>query len=81
MSATKVILVIILTTITMGTIKSQTTKSVEQARGLNVGVPAPTFKAFDAKGNLFSLQHALKEGPVVIIFYRGFWCPVCYLSY
>jgi len=25
----------------------------------------------------FTLSEALKKGPVVVIFYRGQWCPVC----
>lgn len=42
-----------------------------------MGVNAPIFKALDADSNQFSLEHALIKSPVVIIFYRGFWCPVC----
>lgn len=35
------------------------------------------FSAIDAGKNIFSLKEALTNGPVVIIFYRGFWCPFC----
>lgn len=56
---------------------SQTTNGVEKAKGLKVGEQAPNFLAMDADSNQFELQKALKKGPVVLVFYRGFWCPVC----
>jgi len=58
-------------------LKSQTERKVEEANGLNVGIQAPMFSAIDADSNLFVLSEEIKSGPVVIIFYRGFWCPVC----
>lgn len=61
----------------ISTLKSQTVKSVNEAHGLTVGTSAPTFSAIDADSNPFSLEEALKKGPVVLIFYRGYWCPVC----
>ncbi len=50
--------------------------------GLKPGDKAPDFTAHDTEGNKVSLVNELKNGPVVIIFYRGQWCPVCnrYLS-
>lgn len=50
--------------------------------GLKPGDSAPDFSASDAEGKLVSLAEELEAGPVVIIFYRGEWCPVCnrYLS-
>ena len=50
--------------------------------GLKPGDAAPDFSAKDANGNKVTLQEELKNGLVVIIFYRGEWCPVCnrYLS-
>ena len=61
----------------IGELISQTEKSVEDAHGINVGESAPMFTAIDADSNQFSLKDELKNGHVVIIFYRGFWCPVC----
>lgn len=52
-------------------------RKAEEAEGLKVGTLAPDFKASDQKGYEYHLQNALKEGPVVMIFYRGHWCPVC----
>ena len=56
---------------------AQPYRSASQAQGLSTGVKAPDFQAIDSKGNIFKLEEALKEGPVVIVFYRGHWCPVC----
>lgn len=48
-----------------------------QPRGLNINDAAPVFTAKDQNGKQFSLTKALEQGPVVLIFYRGFWCPYC----
>jgi peroxiredoxin len=56
---------------------AQEKRRAEDAKGLTVGTKAPTFSAIDADNTEFKLSKALKKGPVVLIFYRGFWCPVC----
>ena len=66
-----------ITIMAVTTINSQTEKSVKDVYGLSVGETAPKFYAMDADSNQFSLEEALKKDPVVLIFYRGFWCPVC----
>jgi peroxiredoxin len=50
--------------------------------GLKPGDTAPDFSARDVNNNMVTLAKELENGPVVIIFYRGEWCPVCnrYLS-
>lgn len=45
--------------------------------GLKVGDVAPMFKAKDQNGKTVKLKQALKKGPVVMLFYRGQWCPFC----
>lgn len=45
--------------------------------GLKVGDKAPEFQGTDNSGNLFNLKRQLKNGEVVILFYRGQWCPFC----
>ncbi|MDX2062498.1 MAG: peroxiredoxin-like family protein [Bacteroidia bacterium] len=45
--------------------------------GLKVGDAAPDFTGKDQSGQTVSLASALKNGPVVLVFYRGFWCPYC----
>lgn len=50
--------------------------------GLKSGEKAPNFKALDHNGDQIDLQKMLTKGKVVLLFYRGEWCPVCnrYLS-
>jgi peroxiredoxin len=52
-------------------------KSVEEVNGKVVGEKVENFTAVDEDGNLFELKDALEEGPVVVVFYRGQWCPIC----
>ena len=52
-------------------------KNITDATGLKVGEEAPLFSAIGADSSVYSLQTILKDGPVVLIFYRGFWCPYC----
>jgi len=47
------------------------------APGLAVGDLAPNFVLSDARGHQVSLQDRLASGPVVLVFYRGEWCPYC----
>lgn len=55
------------------------TSSIAQnsAKGLKLNDTAPGFTARDQNGKMISLQDQLKKGPVVLIFYRGYWCPWC----
>lgn len=45
--------------------------------GLNVNDAAPDFTAVDQKGENIHLSKLLKKGNVVLVFYRGQWCPYC----
>lgn len=49
-------------------------------QALQEGEQAPDFTLPDALGNAVTLSHLLKQGPVVISFYRGEWCPYCNLE-
>jgi peroxiredoxin len=46
-------------------------------QGLKVNTAAPDFIANDQHGKPFHLKKSLAKGPVVLIFYRGQWCPYC----
>ncbi len=46
-------------------------------QGLKVGDKAPYFNGIDQNGKTVGLQNILKTGPLVLIFYRGQWCPYC----
>jgi peroxiredoxin len=45
--------------------------------GLFIGSKAPDFKATDQRGNEIRLKDLLKKGKVILLFYRGYWCPYC----
>jgi peroxiredoxin len=47
----------------------------EKPEGLFINSKAPDFKGKDQNGNEVVLKDLRKKGPVVIIFYRGYWCP------
>jgi peroxiredoxin len=47
------------------------------SRALQVGDRAPDFLLPDANGRLHSSEQLRGEGPLVISFYRGGWCPFC----
>jgi peroxiredoxin len=54
----------------------------EAPEGLFINSKAPDFTAKDQNGNEIRLKDLLKKGKVVLVFYRGQWCPYCnkYLS-
>lgn len=45
--------------------------------GLFIASKAPDFKAKDQYGKEIRLKDLLKKGRVVLVFYRGNWCPYC----
>jgi peroxiredoxin len=47
------------------------------SRALGTGDQAPNFTLPDATGRPQTLAHLLENGPVVLTFYRGNWCPYC----
>jgi len=49
-------------------------------RALRVGDSAPAFELSDADSNHVSSASLLERGPLVVTFYRGFWCPYCNLD-
>ena len=64
-----------ITWVSSGEVHAQ--RPVGEVSGLLPGVKAPLFQALGQDSSLFSLQDAMKQGPVVLIFYRGHWCPYC----
>jgi peroxiredoxin len=51
---------------------------VENAK--QVGDTAPNFTLKNALGNEVELYDELKKGPVVLMWYRGGWCPYCNIT-
>jgi peroxiredoxin len=49
----------------------------EKPEGLFINSKAPDFKGTDQNGTELNLKDLRKQGPVVLVFYRGYWCPYC----
>ena len=49
----------------------------EAPEGLFIASKAPDFRAKDQHGTEIRLKDLLKKGKVVLVFYRGEWCPYC----
>jgi peroxiredoxin len=47
---------------------------------LQVGQKAPQFQLPDHTGKRVASKALLRKGPVVLVFYRGGWCPFCNLQ-
>ena len=73
----KTLIISFITFFIMANLTAQNNRKATEAKGLEVGQQAPVFSAKDANSETFQLSEKLKTGPVVLIFYRGQWCPVC----
>ena len=51
--------------------------SGQAARTLKVGDRAPVFRLPDSEGTTVASAELLTNGPLVVTFYRGAWCPYC----
>jgi peroxiredoxin len=49
----------------------------EKPEGLFINSKAPEFKAVDQNGNEIILKDLRKTGPIILVFYRGYWSPYC----
>jgi len=61
----------------IGSVFSLFVSAQEKPEGLFINSKAPDFKAIDQYGNEIRLKDVLKDSLVVLIFYRGQWCPYC----
>jgi peroxiredoxin len=65
--------IVVLTT----AIASAQTKSETETQGLTLGAKAPTITLLNQDSLPFNSANALKNGPLLVVFYRGQWCPYC----
>ncbi len=49
-------------------------------KAVNVGDKAPDFSLKNVKGEEVRLSDELEQGPVVLTWYRGGWCPYCNIA-
>lgn len=50
---------------------------VKLDKPLELGDTMPNFEIENAAGGTISLEELLEDGPVLLTFYRGSWCPYC----
>ncbi|MGC0334543.1 peroxiredoxin [Streptomyces sp. SAI-170] len=55
-------------------------ESGQADEALTVGGKAPSFTLLSATGRTVVLDDLLADGPVVLTFYRGAWCPYCNIA-
>lgn len=55
-------------------------KSGMVKKALKTGDKAPDFTLKNATGKDVSLSSLLKDGPVILTWYRGSWCPYCNIA-
>lgn len=53
------------------------TAEVATKMALNVGGKMPAFTLVDSANKAVSSETLLKQGNIVLVFYRGAWCPYC----
>ena len=54
------------------------TKMVQECKGFSIGDKVKNFVGIDQNGNIIELDELLENHKaVVVIFYRGQWCPKC----
>ena len=57
--------------------KKEVTAADAAKNALNVGAKMPAFSLSDATGKSVNSADLLKQGNLVVVFYRGAWCPYC----
>ena len=63
--------------LTLFTALSLALSAQDKPEGLFINSKAPEFNLKDQNGKNVSLKDLRKKGPVLIVFYRGNWCPYC----
>ena len=59
---------------------AQVVASGIEKSGLQAGDKMPAFELKDVNGTAHSSAALLAKGPLVVVFYRGGWCPYCNLQ-
>lgn len=49
----------------------------DKPEGLFINSKAPDFRLKDQNDEWIALKDLRRKGPVVVMFYRGYWCPFC----
>jgi|5_EtaG_2_1085323.scaffolds.fasta_scaffold00012_33 peroxiredoxin len=71
------ILLFLMMLISQKTVGQEADKEKQEPKGLAVGDTVQNFQAIDADSTLYVFNEMIKKEPVVLIFIRGQWCPIC----
>ena len=71
------ILLFLMMLISQKTVGQEANKEKQEPKGLAVGDAVQNFQAIDADSTLYVFNEMIKKEPVVVIFIRGQWCPIC----
>lgn len=52
----------------------------DQSIGIKKGTKVPAFTLQSVQGDATELSTLLQQGPLMVVFYRGGWCPYCNLQ-
>jgi len=58
----------------------QALRVTSSTTGLSIGTKAPDFTLRSQNGNSITLSEETSKGPVILLFYRGIWCPFCNIA-
>ena len=61
----------------LGTAATDFSASFDGGKAAAVGDQFPGFRLLGVNGELVKSDDLLRHGPLLVIFYRGGWCPVC----
>ncbi len=59
------------------TTSTESLGTLENNMGLKIGESVPDFTSHTYDGDSVTLGNLLENGPIMVIFYRGGWCPFC----
>lgn len=64
----------------IGAAKAKFCESFDRAGAIQIGQKLPHFRLPDAVGHEVSSTELLENGPLLLTFYRGGWCPYCSIA-
>ena len=68
---------ILLAALLLGFAPAGTFNVNDESTGIQVGETAPEINSVDITGKEVNWEQLLEKGSVVVVFYRGSWCPHC----
>lgn len=76
-STLSILFILVFTSISAQSEAQQGYRSAKEVEGIEIGIEAPNIEAIDQNEQAFNLYESLNDSVVVLMFYRGQWCPVC----